>query len=560
MKQKFPDFSPKMYEVLESLASDDPDYELVYRLTTEMIDDQKSEQELRAMAYAHRALVFYDQNKPQEALDDLSRAIELTEKPRAELFYRRSLAYQEFKEYEKALADCEQALKIEPDAEKFLQRGIIHYNLGEKTAAFHDFTCSLDMQPSPEAFGWRSHIYQERNDLEKSLADCNEALRLEKNITGFRNRGVVYLDLKQFDAAINDFNEALKLDPNNVNVLQWRASAKWNKRDSQGTLEDSLRATALNPRAAYAWRLSGEAYLAEEEYVKSEECLSKAISLEPDNADLYWIRSLVYDGLKDTDKSRSDWKKAAERNQQYKEKLEKYDEHDRALNDPDMQAERAIELLTERIEKEQENSSLYFWRARRFLQSGNRVRAIEDMDAAVRFSENSITMRYWRILTYFVSFDNEPDFRKNDNAVKTIIDDCTACIDVKERFDDEERVGLQMLRVFAYWFQNEHRKALGDLNEIKKVSPYNLPVINLCSVLCRLKLADPQQYETALDECHAVIKDDPNCAEAFFCRAKVFEKMGEFSKATDDFEAAKRLGFNEDEDSFFVPTITFSDP
>ena len=127
----------------------------------------------------------------------------------------RGHAYQAKQDYDRAIADYSEAIRIEP---KFAY-------------AFND-RCYV------RAIAGR--------ELQQALADCNEALRLIPNdIQTLDSRGFAYLRLGEFDKAITDYNAVLKFNPQQAGSLYGRGLAKQKKGDSAGGDADIMAAKAI---------------------------------------------------------------------------------------------------------------------------------------------------------------------------------------------------------------------------------------------------------------------------------------------------------------------------
>ena len=94
--------------------------------------------------------------------------------------HNRAIAWRDKGQYDQAIQDHNEAIKLTPDfAAAFNSRAIVNSLKGE-----HDL----------------------------ALQDYNEAIRLNPtDAIALQNRGVIYRDKGQFDRAIHDFDEAIKL-------------------------------------------------------------------------------------------------------------------------------------------------------------------------------------------------------------------------------------------------------------------------------------------------------------------------------------------------------------
>ncbi len=219
--------------------------------------------------------------KPDEVISSCTAVIQSgqeTDRNLAAAFTVRGRAYRAKGDYDHAIADYTEAIRIEPN----YSRGIAYFNKKDYDRAVADYTMSLRLAPRDIiTLQNRGHAYQAEQDydraiadyseairiepkfawafndrcyaraiagreLQEALADCNEALRLIPNDTHtFDSRGFVYLRLGEFDKAITDYNAVLKFNPQQAGSLYGRGLAKQKKGDNAGGEADIMAAKAI---------------------------------------------------------------------------------------------------------------------------------------------------------------------------------------------------------------------------------------------------------------------------------------------------------------------------
>ena len=104
-------------------------------------------------------------------------------------FYNRGLAYWDQSEFDKALADYEQAIRINPGyAPTYYNRGLAYF---------------------------------EQRDYDRAIADLNQAINGKPDYTSaFNIRGLSYIGKGETDRGIQDFDQAIRLDANFAVALQ----------------------------------------------------------------------------------------------------------------------------------------------------------------------------------------------------------------------------------------------------------------------------------------------------------------------------------------------------
>ncbi|WP_082528684.1 caspase family protein [Methylobacterium sp. Leaf466] len=135
------------------------------------------------------------------------------------------------------------------DATAFYERGQFHAQRDDYPAAIADFDQAIRLEPSsPEALNNRCWVRAINNDLRKALSDCNDALKLKPGfVDALDSRGFVNLKADALQAAIQDYDAALRLAPTHSSSLYGRGIARSRLGQSAQANDDLTRALALNP-------------------------------------------------------------------------------------------------------------------------------------------------------------------------------------------------------------------------------------------------------------------------------------------------------------------------
>lgn len=130
-----------------------------------------------------RAMAFKKVRRTDLAIDDLTDAIGLS--PTSAALYReRGEMYARNNAYDRAIADYNAAIRLDPVAISFLDRGMAYYLKGDKA------------------------------DLDRALADYDRAIALDdQKALAYNNRGLALRDKGEWGRAYTDFSTALQLDP-----------------------------------------------------------------------------------------------------------------------------------------------------------------------------------------------------------------------------------------------------------------------------------------------------------------------------------------------------------
>ena len=177
-------------------------------------------------------------------------------------------------DYDKAIADCDEALAINPRyADAYYSRGSAWHGKGDYDKAIDSYSQVLAIN-SRYAYAYldRVNAWFGKGNHDKAIADYNRALALNRNdARGYFNRGAAW-KMGEFANAISDYNRALIINAEYVdayNNLAWLLAtcpdAKC--RDGQKAVENAHKACQLDNgkhwyclgtlAAAYAgeWRL-----------------------------------------------------------------------------------------------------------------------------------------------------------------------------------------------------------------------------------------------------------------------------------------------------------------
>ena len=162
-----------------------------------------------------------------DAINNFTRAIKVNKgevglEDAAKIFNERGMAYLQLKQYEKAVADFENAVRLDDVSGEF------HYNLGQVAA------------------------------LEKRYRDADEhysaAIALDpRNARYYAVRGMVALETGNYDRAVDDYTRVLVHDQTQGMAYYYRGLAYKNKDRSEDALRDFDRVLERYPKNADAF-------------------------------------------------------------------------------------------------------------------------------------------------------------------------------------------------------------------------------------------------------------------------------------------------------------------
>jgi tetratricopeptide (TPR) repeat protein len=135
----------------------------------------------------------------------------------ATAYLKRGYTLELDKQYDRALADYDQAVAAAPQAAlAYSTRAQLLMNLHRFDQALADAAQVTALLPAndPKGYLQRGDILQTKGDYPGAIAAYDEALRRDpKNWLGYGARGVVLAQLREEDRALADLDRAIELDP-----------------------------------------------------------------------------------------------------------------------------------------------------------------------------------------------------------------------------------------------------------------------------------------------------------------------------------------------------------
>ena len=185
-----------------------------------------------------------------QAIEKYREAIRLN-RSSSSAFRNRAIAYRSRGDLELAIADFEQAGRLNPTAQTFYDLGSTLIDLDKLASAIkaYDQAIRLDAR-HPFALNDRCWLRAIQGDP-LAVTDCDKALLLlAPNFETYDSRGFAHLKLRQYDKAIADYTAALKLDPGPdlaAYSFYGRGAARRGKGDPAGGDADIAKARELSP-------------------------------------------------------------------------------------------------------------------------------------------------------------------------------------------------------------------------------------------------------------------------------------------------------------------------
>lgn len=163
-------------------------------------------------AYTHRGEAHRLQGDRSQAMADHDKAIEIDANPDA--YVNRALVWGDEGRYDKAIADCAEAILLKPKYDlAFSDRGRFRRLAGDLQSSSSDLDKALELNPrSFRALAFRGDTLLARGETERALSDYTASIRISQDfVPAFTGRGLVWEKKGDLAKAKADFQAALRL-------------------------------------------------------------------------------------------------------------------------------------------------------------------------------------------------------------------------------------------------------------------------------------------------------------------------------------------------------------
>jgi tetratricopeptide (TPR) repeat protein len=244
-----------IFAVVSAVADDAATCVAKGTLAIAACDNWIRQQPKNAIAYFDRGEIYRSMSDYDHAISDFTQAIKLDPKY-AMAYERRGDSHYSKHEYDRAKADYEKALKLDPQySQSYNGRGLVYEAMGDFVRAFADFDQAIKLDPNgaSNAYISRGHLYAGRGDYDRAIADLNQAINISPNNSiAYNNRGNCYNKKGDLDRAIADLNQAITINPNYALAHRNRGLAYSGKGEYDHAIADFEEAIRLDPTDPWA--------------------------------------------------------------------------------------------------------------------------------------------------------------------------------------------------------------------------------------------------------------------------------------------------------------------
>jgi tetratricopeptide (TPR) repeat protein len=457
------------------------------------------------------------------------------------LDFRRAVACQEQKDFQCAILNYSESIRGSPDyAPAYCGRGWAYLSQGNYQKAIEDCDMAVRLQESAEALACRGLSYSARQDLQRALADCNKALSLMPEYAeAFICRASTYLAQRKYADAFKDCEQAILLKPDLTLAYLTRGHVYAATGKSPQALKDFDKALLLEPNRAETYESRGSAYALAGNYDQAIKDLNEAIRLRPQNGSAYIKRGDTYLLSGNHEQAIRDYDKAIELkfnlSETYFKRGNAHIRENAYVGDQGYQ--QAIEDFDRAILVKPDFVEAYFQRGNTYRNNGKNYEAIQDYDRAIKLQPDYALAFYNRGLAHCQKGDYGQATKDYEDAIKL---DSSLGLGSNDSYSD------------AFYKRGMDFHAKGD-NENNKDYDYSLAVkdyteairLNPKSYNAYFKRGSlyfaQQKYDEAINDYTKAIEIDPKSADTYNCRGVAHSRKNERNLAIDDFRAALAL-------------------
>jgi len=236
-----PAFAPAHVALGVLLAADDPSAALAQF-------NQAIELDPQSQALNSRASLYLSLGQFEPAIRDFDELL-AHDSSNSLAYLNRGVAKERQGELQSALEDYTRSIAVAPSASAHFDRANLYVQLDQPEKALADFNAAVAIDPKnvKALIGRADENYGARR-LAESLADYTRVIEVQpNNAEVFFKRGSVYFDMGDFAAAYRDYSVSLSLDPKQPDVLRNRALAAQRMGTTTDAAKDRQRARAAEP-------------------------------------------------------------------------------------------------------------------------------------------------------------------------------------------------------------------------------------------------------------------------------------------------------------------------
>jgi len=289
-----------------------------------VLTDKISKDANNAILFNSRAKLYLTVNKVNEALSDISKAIQIDEK-NVDYYLTLSDIYLAMGQINKCQNALDKALSLSPEnAETYVKLSELNLYLKNFDLTLQNANRAIEIQElTPKAFFIKGFAYKEAGDSTKAVRNFLKTIEIEPEYyDAYMQLGLMFSNRKN-KVAIDYFNSALNIKPKSIETFY----ALGMYQQENGNPDEAIKAyksiIAIDPKYKEAYYNIGYVYLEyKENYKEAIKSFTDAITVNKDYAEAYYNRGYTYELMKNFDKAKSDYKMALQIRTNYQKAIE----------------------------------------------------------------------------------------------------------------------------------------------------------------------------------------------------------------------------------------------
>lgn len=249
-----------------------------------------------------------------------------------ELFFRGNEKF-DAENYEGALEDYTESLKLKPDASTYLNRARSKFKIDDDSGAKFDYLRAIELNPNwwephyrlgitqywmGDYYGALSSLmtFNKLVDWAGDHYDIYSYLYISKSFRelGFFEKAFDYID---YVIEETDFSSVVNSDESLSDFYLERGIINLDLDNFEESRNDLKKGFELDPTYALFIELIGDSYLEEKNYELAIDFYNQALSIDPDKSSIYEYRAYAYEALEDYFNALLDMNEAIKQNPDY---------------------------------------------------------------------------------------------------------------------------------------------------------------------------------------------------------------------------------------------------
>lgn len=262
------------------------DYNNALKALDALVEEGKA---MRPSALLLRARVFYEQSQFEKAVNDYQLYFEDYGKTkRSEIYINYAAALSKNGDFDKALAQFETALALEPEkTEIFIQKGLFYKEYEMFDEALEAFeTAGKKGHPKLVVHKEKANIYLEMGEKRKAIAEHNKALEIDPTFeTSLMMLGRLNFEIEDYQRSIEYYTRAIQQDKSSVFAYYNRAISHFFFKNYDECIEDMHQVLKEKEDVLGAHFYLGAAYERKQVLNAAYEHMEEFVKFKPDDAE-----------------------------------------------------------------------------------------------------------------------------------------------------------------------------------------------------------------------------------------------------------------------------------